>query len=113
MALLLVVVVFKSGSSLYYYSGRSPIGSNQATEFTNFQPGSNLYIRGNNRSYIDGVATYSSSAWTNAKTFANVYLCKIIQLGLQMVYLYKIENFTIDAGCTFSTHLTGNTPSFR
>jgi hypothetical protein len=23
---------------------------------------------------------------------------------------YKIENFTIDAGCTFSTHTTGNTP---
>ncbi|MBP9212939.1 MAG: T9SS type A sorting domain-containing protein [Chitinophagaceae bacterium] len=102
-------IVFKSGASLYYYSGRSPIGSNQATEFTNFQPGSNLYIRGNNRSYIDGVTTYSTSAWTNAKTFANIFM-QNNSTWIADGAPYKIENFTIDAGCTFSTHTTGNTP---
>lgn len=101
-------ILFKTGASLYYYAGRSPIGSSSTVQFSNFEPGSNLYFRGTNRSYLDG-STLSSSAWINAKTLANVYIENGATLFADGA-VYKIENLRIDNGCTFMTHTTGNTP---
>ncbi len=102
-------VVFKSGASLYYYTGRSPVGKSSTLPFVVFESGSNFYIRGSNVSYVDGTTAYASSSWTSGKTFANVF----IQNGATYTAdgtVNKIEDFTIDAGCTFFTHLSGQTP---
>ena len=102
-------VIFKTGSSLYYYSGRSPFGNNSTVQFINFETGSNCYIRGSNVSYIDGITAYGSSNWNTQKVFANLY----IQNGATFTSdgpFYKIENFSIDNGCTFITHNSGHTP---
>ncbi len=102
-------IIFKTGASLYYYSGRSPIGNNSTTQFVVFEPGSNFYIKATNRSYVDGTTLYTSSSWTAGKNFANVY----IQNGSTYTSdgaPNKIENFTIDNGCTFITHTSGQTP---
>jgi len=102
-------ILFKTGASLYYYAGRSPIGSSSTIQFSNFEPGSNFYVRGTNRSYLDGTSTYSSSSWVNAKTLANLYIENGATLFADGA-VYKIENLRINNGCTFMTHLTGNTP---
>jgi hypothetical protein len=94
-------IVFKGNASLYYYSGRSPIGSSTTVQFIDFQPGSNLYFRGNN-------AGYSSSSWVNSKVLANVFVQNNTTLTADGP-AYKIENFTIDAGSTFITHSSGQT----
>jgi hypothetical protein len=102
-------VIFKTGSSLYYYSGRSPIGSNSTTQFANFEPGSNCYFRGSSVSYLDNVTLYTSSNWAAQKTFGNVF----VQNGATIAAegpLYKIENLSIDNGCTYTLHSSGNTP---
>ncbi len=102
-------IVFKTGASLYYYSGRSPFGNNSTTQYINFETGSNCYIRGSNISYVDGITAYASSSWNNQKVLANLY----IQNGATFTAdgpSYKIENFTIDNGCTFTTHTSGHTP---
>ncbi|MGC4101942.1 beta strand repeat-containing protein [Ferruginibacter sp.] len=101
-------VLFKSGASLYYYTGRSPIGSNSTTQFTNFEPGSNLYFMRTNNSYLDATA-YASSSWNNRKALGNVY----IQNGATFTAdgpSDRIDNLTIDNGCTFITHTSGVTP---
>jgi len=102
-------VTFQSGSSLYYYTGRSPIGSNSTTQVTNFEPGSNLYIMKSNVSYIDGTTAYASSSWTSGKTFANVTISNGATYTADGT-VNKIENFTIDAGSSFITHSSGQTP---
>jgi len=101
-------IVFKSGASLFYYSGRSPIGSSSTIQFTTFQNGSNCFFMGSNVSYVDGVTAYSSSSWTNAKTFSNLF----IQNGASITAdgpTYKIDNFTINTGSAFTTHTSGQT----
>jgi hypothetical protein len=94
-------VVFKTGSSLYYYWGRSPIGNNSTTQISDFQPGSNLYIRGSN-------AGYTSSSWTNNKYYGNLF----IENNTTYVAdgpLFFTQNVTIDAGSTFTLHTSGQT----
>ncbi|MFY7964329.1 MAG: beta strand repeat-containing protein, partial [Chitinophagaceae bacterium] len=102
-------VIFKSGSSLYYFTGRSPIGSSSTKQFTVFEPGSNYYVRGNNVSYVDGVTPYSSSSWTSGKSFANIF----VQNGSTYTSdgaPVRIGNLTVEASCTFVTHTSGQTP---
>ena len=102
-------VIFQSGASLYYYTGRSPVGSSSTVQMTYFLPGSNLYYESSNVSYVDGVTAYSTSSWTNTKFLANVF----IQNGATVTAdgaVGKIENLTIDAGCTFVTYKSGQTP---
>lgn len=101
-------VIFRNGASLYYYSGRSPLGNNAATQYVQFDPGSNLYFRGSNVSYLDGTA-YSSSSWTNTKQFANVYIENGATLKLDGVF-YKADNMRVDDGATFMSHTSGNIP---
>jgi hypothetical protein len=102
-------VLFKTGSSLYYYTGRSPIGNNSTTQFTNFEPGSNLYFMRSNVSYIDGITAYASSSWVNRKALANVFIQNSSTIRSDGP-LDKAENLTIDNGCTFITHTSGVTP---
>ena len=106
---LLGCVVFQSGASLYYYSGRSPIGSSSTIQMTEFKPGSNIYFEASNVSYVDGVTAYSTSSWTSGKFLANVF----IQNGATFTTdgaVGKIENLTIDAGCNFVLYKSGQTP---
>jgi hypothetical protein len=101
-------ILFKSGASLYYYSGRSPIGNNSSTQFTNFELGSNIYYRGSNVQYTDNLP-YGSSSWNGNKNYANIF----IQNGSTFTSdgtFYRIEGLTIDNGCTFITHTSGATP---
>ncbi|MEI7472117.1 MAG: MBG domain-containing protein [Chitinophagaceae bacterium] len=101
-------ITFKSGASLYYYTGRSPIGNNSTTQFTNFESGANIYYRGSNVQYTDGLA-YGSSSWCGNKNYANLF----IQNGATFTSdgtFYKIEGLTIDNGCLFVTHSSGATP---
>ena len=96
-----VSIIFKTGASLFYYAGRSPIGSNSGKQFTVFEPGSNCYIRANN--YL------TSSSWSSGKNYANLF----IQNGATFTSdgtFYKIENLTIDNACTLITHTSGSTP---
>lgn len=102
-------VLFKTGASLYYYTGRSPIGNNSTTQFTNFEPGSNLYFMQSNVSYVDGTTAYASSSWVNQKTLANVYVRNGSVLKADGP-VNKIENFSIDNTSSFITHTSGNTP---
>lgn len=102
-------ITFKSGASLYYYAGRSPIGTSSTIQTTNFEPGSNLYIRNSNVSYVDGTTAYTSSSWGNQKLLANVFIQNSATFKSDGPY-YKIENLTVDAGAVFTTHTSGNTP---
>ncbi len=102
-------VTFKSGASLYYYTGRSPIGTSSTVQITNFEAGSNLYIRNSNVSYIDGITAYASSSWGNQKIMGNIFIQNGATFKSDGPY-HKIENLTVDAGCTFVTHTSGNTP---
>lgn len=90
-------VIFKTGASLYYYTGRSPIGSNSTTQTTTFEPGSNLYFRGSNVMYTDGVTLYGSSAWVNNKIFGNVYIQNNSTITADG-QIYRMDDLTIDAG---------------
>jgi hypothetical protein len=101
-------VLFKTGASLYYYTGRSPIGNNSTTQFTNFEPGSNLYFMQSNVSYSDGTTAYASSSWVNQKTLANVFVRNgsVVKADGSV---NKIENFSIDNTSSFITHTSGNT----
>ena len=101
-------ITFRSGASLYYYSGRSPIGTNSTTQITKFDPGSNLYFRGPLVRY-DGGAAYTSSSWINQKVLANIFVQNSVTLTADGPS-YKIEDLTIDNGCTFITHTSGHTP---
>ena len=102
-------VIFQSGASMYYYSGRCPYGSSATAQMTYFLPGSNLYFRGSNVSYVDGITAYGTSKWTSSKALANVF----IQNGATITAdgaLVRMENLTIDAGCTYNCHTSGQTP---
>jgi hypothetical protein len=102
-------ITFRTGASLYYYTGRSPIGNNQATQFTIFDPGSNLYFMRSNVSYDAVPVAYASSSWTNRKILANVF----VQNGAAVTAdgaLDKAENFTVENGGSFRVHTSGVTP---
>lgn len=101
-------VLFKTGSSLHYYTGRSPFGNSSTVQFANFEPGSNFYLKGSNVSYLDGTA-YASSNWVNQKSFANIY----IQNGATLKAdgpVYRIDTLNISSGSSFITHTSGQTP---
>ena len=102
-------ILFKTGSSLYYYTGRSPIGGNSTTQFTNFEAGSNLYFMKSNVSYLDGITAYASSSWNNRKSLGNVFIQGSSTFTADGPS-DRIENLTIDNGSTFTTHTSGVTP---
>lgn len=101
-------VLFKSGSSLHYYGGRSPFGNSANIQVSNFEPGSNFYVKASNVSYVDGTA-YASSSWVNQKSFANV----VVQNGATFRAdgpVFRMDDLTINAGSSFIVHSSGQTP---
>lgn len=93
-------VVFLAGSKLTTTGKYSPMGGTSTYMAIDFKPGSNYYIRASNAA--------STGSWTANKVFGNVF----IQNGATLTAdgaVSKIENFTIDAGCSFITHTSGQT----
>lgn len=101
-------VRFQANSSLYYYTGRSPIGSSSTLQYTNFDAGSNLYFMNTNRRY-DGGATYSSSAWSNRKGIGNLFIRNNSTFFSDGPF-DRIGDLTIDNGSTLTVHTSGVTP---
>ncbi len=92
-------IVFQSGANLINNSIYSPFGSNSTSMIVDFKPGSNYYIR----------KTMTTGSFTNAKTFANVFVQNNSTLTTDAAALNKIENLTIDAGCTWIVGVSSGT----
>jgi Secretion system C-terminal sorting domain len=93
--------LFQSGATLNHGGTYSPLGNSSTFQAVGFEPGSNLNIRVSNGA--------STGSYVNGKTLANV----AIQNGANFLAdgtINKIENLTIDAGCTYTTHTSGHTP---
>jgi hypothetical protein len=101
-------IFFKAGSNMYYYSGRSPIAVSSTVSISTFESGSNLYFRRSNASYLDGTP-YSSSTWTSAKSFGNIFIQNGANIKADGTF-YKIDNLTIENGCSLTSHTSGATP---
>lgn len=96
-------VVFEPGASLYYEGGSSPMGSTAAFSAINFMAGSNWYHRASNAG--------QSGSFFNTKSFANI----IVENNAAMTTdgpIYRINNFTINNGSSFTTHSSGTTAVF-
>lgn len=94
-------VTFEAGASLYYEGGWSPMGNVQAFAAIEFNAGSNWYHRATNP--LSG-----SGSFVNTKSFGNI----IIENGATLNAdgpVYRIGNLTINNGCSFITHTTGQT----
>jgi Secretion system C-terminal sorting domain len=97
-------VQFMAGSSLIITGNRSPFGATSTFQNCNMMPGSNTYFRTTNAA--------STGSWTNLKTFGNVFIQSNPSGNILTSDgpLYKVDTLTIDAGNTFITHSSGNTP---
>ncbi len=90
--------VFLSGANLIYNGGTSPMGNSSTIAIVDMRPGSNYYHRANN-----GTGTF-----TNNKLFGNIF----VEGGATLTCdgpVYRIGNLTINAGCSFITHNSGQT----
>ncbi|MEO7312373.1 MAG: hypothetical protein ABIX01_18365 [Chitinophagaceae bacterium] len=94
-------VVFEAGANLVVTGSKSPMGNVSTFQACNMLPGSNFYMRSSN--------AVSSGAWTNLKTYGNIFVESGATLTADGPF-YKIENLTIDNGCALITHTSGNTP---
>ncbi|HMK03188.1 MAG TPA: hypothetical protein VK489_03315, partial [Ferruginibacter sp.] len=91
-------VVFQSGAHLYYQGGWSPMGNSSTFSAIDFQPGSFWHHQ---------VAVAGGSFFSN-KSFGNI----IVESGSTLAAegpIYRIDNLTINTGCTFKTHTSGQT----
>lgn len=95
-------VVFEAGASLYYEGGWSPMGNSAAFSAIDFRPGSNWYHRATNAI----PSTFGS--FFNTKSFGNIVVENNATLGSDGP-IYRIGNLTINAGCGFTTHSSGQT----
>ena len=92
-------VIFEAGAHLYYQGGHSPFGSNSTFSPLNLTPGSFWH----QRSPFNG-----SGAFTNKKSFGNV----IVENNSTFVAdgpIHRINNLTVNFGCTFTTYTSGHT----
>lgn len=94
-------MVFQSGSTLITSGTYSPMGGGSTHQAAILMPGSNYYIKSTNAA--------STGSWTSNKYFGNVYIQNGASLTADGSTLY-MDNLTIDAGCTFTTHTSGSTP---
>ncbi len=95
-------VVFESGASLYYEGGWSPMGNQQAFAAVDFRPGSTWHHRASNPI----PSTFGS--FFNTKGFGNIIVENGATLGCDGP-VYRIGNLTINSGCGFTTHSSGQT----
>lgn len=91
-------VVFEDGSHLYYEGGYSPIGNNSVFTAIEFQPNSTYHHRADN----------GGGSFTNRRSFGNI----VVENGATLTAdgpVYRINNLTVNAGCGFVTHTSGQT----
>lgn len=89
-------VVFEAGSSYYFQGGLSPFGSNSTSFLAEFQSGSNFYFR-----------TAAAPVMFNGRSYGNVFIESNVTADGP---LNRINNFTINPGAVFTTHVSGTTP---
>lgn len=97
-------VVFQSGANLIYLGGFSPMGNNSTFSAVDFKPGSNWYHRATN-------ALSGQGSFFNTKSFGNIFVENGATLACDGP-VYRIGNLTVNAGCTFTTHTSGQTAVF-
>jgi hypothetical protein len=91
-------VVFQNGAHLYYQGGWSPMGNSSTFSAIDFQPGSFWHHR----------AAIAGGSFFNNKSFGNI----IVESGSTLAAdgpIYRINNLTVNTGCTFTTHTSGQT----
>jgi hypothetical protein len=94
-------VSFEAGSHIYYDGGFSPAGSGNLFSAINLKPGSTWHQRTTNPA--SGFGNFFSR-----QSFGNI----IVENNANLVSpgpIYRIENLTINAGSTFTTHTSGQT----
>ncbi|RYZ50783.1 MAG: hypothetical protein EOP49_13265, partial [Sphingobacteriales bacterium] len=91
-------IVFENGAHLYYNGGNSPMGNNSTFSAIDFKAGSNYHIRASN----------GTGSFVNNKSFGNLFVENNATLTADGA-IYRIGNFTIEAGCSFTTHASGHT----
>jgi hypothetical protein len=94
-------VTFQAGSHLYYDGGFSPNGSGSLFSAIDMRPGSTWHHRATN-------PIANAGNFFNQKSYGNIIVennASLIALGT----IYRIENLTINTGCTFTTHISGQT----
>lgn len=94
-------VIFQPGANLIVTGNRSPMGNSSTFQACNMLAQSNYYARSSN--------TTGTGSYTNLKTYGNIF----IQNGATFTAdgpFYKIDNLTIDNGCSLITHTSGHTP---
>ncbi len=91
-------VVFEDGAHLYYEGGYSPMGGTSGYSAINFKPGSFWHHRANN-----GLGSFF-----NRKSFGNIIVENNATLTADGP-VYRINNLTVNSGCTFTTHVSGET----
>jgi hypothetical protein len=94
-------IVFQSGATLITSGTYSPMGGTSTHQAALLLPGSKYYIKSTNAA--------STGSWTSNKYFGNVYIQNGASVTGDGSTLY-MDNLTIDAGCTFTTHTSGSTP---
>ena len=97
-------VVFQSGATLITSATYSPMGGTSTHQAALLLPGSNYYIKTTNAA--------NTGSWTSNKYFGNVYIQNGASVTADGSTLF-MENLTIDAGCTFTTHTSGSTPIMK
>jgi hypothetical protein len=94
-------VVFEAGANLIVTGNRSPMGGSSSFQACNMLPNSNFYFRTSNAA--------NTGSYTNLKTYGNIF----IENGAIVTAdgpFYKIDNLTINNGCSLITHTSGSTP---
>lgn len=91
-------VVFQSGAHLYYLGGWSPMGNSSTFSAIDFEPGSFWHHR----------APIAGGSFFNNKSFGNIIVENNSTLAADGP-INRINNLTINNGCTFKTHTSGET----
>ncbi|MGB4844444.1 MAG: MBG domain-containing protein [Ferruginibacter sp.] len=91
-------VVFEDGAHLYYEGGYSPNGSNSTFSPIDFKPGSFWHHR----------AAIGAGSFFNKKSFGNIIVENNSTLAADGP-IYRINNLTVNTGCTFTTHTSAQT----
>lgn len=94
-------VVFEDGAQLYYQGGYSPMGSTSGFSAIDFRPGSVWHHRADN-------PTSGFGSFFNNKSFGNIIVENNATLTADGP-IYRINNLTVNTGCTFKTHTSGQT----
>jgi trimeric autotransporter adhesin len=91
-------VVFEDGSHLYFNGGYSPMGSTSNYSAIDFKPNSTWHHR----------AANSLGSFFNRKSFGNIIVESASTLTADGP-IYRINDLTVNSGCTFTAHVSGQT----